>query len=159
MECSANSMREKIKRYREKIKREGKQPPRDPSDKKEKAAAYTRAYRLRRGEPQRVYDRAQQKKRRTEKPEHERDKWLRRMYGVAPGEYHAKVKSQNGKCALCGNPPTERRPGWRLFHLDHCAKTLKVRELLCANCNLGLGNFKHDIGILEKAIAYLQKHS
>lgn len=36
--------------------------------------------------------------------------------------------------------------------------TGKVRGLLCITCNHGLGSFKDDIGLMETAMAYIEKH-
>lgn len=53
------------------------------------------------------------------------------------------------ECQICGE--TNRR-----FHVDHCHKTLKVRGLLCENCNRSLGGFRDDVNLLKKAIEYLE---
>jgi lambda family phage minor tail protein L len=42
--------------------------------------------------------------------------------------------------------------------VDHCHKTNTLRDLLCHQCNSGLGQFKDNIEILQKAIDYLHKH-
>jgi len=42
---------------------------------------------------------------------------------------------------------------------DHDHKTGLGREWICDSCNTGLGRFKDDIKLLEKAISYLKKHS
>lgn len=42
---------------------------------------------------------------------------------------------------------------------DHDHITGKGREWICDSCNTGLGRFKDDIILLQKAIDYLKKHS
>ena len=44
---------------------------------------------------------------------------------------------------------------WRM---DHCHETERFRGWVCMNCNVGLGRFYDDVGLLEKAIAYIQKN-
>jgi len=80
---------------------------------------------------------------RKKRPEYYRDLWLRHQFKLPMGTYAAMYKAQNGLCACCGTPGKERRKGWRRLNLDHCHETGKIRDLLCANCNLGLGNLQH----------------
>ena len=54
---------------------------------------------------------------------------------------------QTKKCQLCGKVCKT--------HLDHCHTTLSFRGWLCNECNTGLGSFKEDIQLLQKAITYL----
>jgi hypothetical protein len=63
--------------------------------------------------------------------------------------------SQNGVCAICGSPPTGTR-SHGLLAIDHCHDTLKIRGLLCNNCNNGLGRFKDNPDSLRKAADYLE---
>ena len=43
----------------------------------------------------------------------------------------------------------------RKTHIDHCHSTGKVRGVICADCNHGLGNFKDNPKFLANAISYL----
>lgn len=78
--------------------------------------------------------------------------WTR--YKMRPEEYEALLKSQNGVCAICANPPKGKEKHLRV---DHCHSTNAIRGLLCAACNIGLGVFGDSVEGLEKAIAYLHK--
>jgi hypothetical protein len=73
-------------------------------------------------------------------------------------DYAALLLDQKGVCAICGkvNGLTKHN-GQHQLVIDHCHGTGAVRGLLCYNCNLGLGNFKDDPGLLKKAIRYLEK--
>jgi hypothetical protein len=42
--------------------------------------------------------------------------------------------------------------------VDHDHKTGKVRQLLCRNCNMVLGQVGDNANLLEEMIKYLQKH-
>lgn len=82
-------------------------------------------------------------------------------YGITPEEYNDKKKKQKNRCALCGGKESRvsRRTGKRqTLSVDHDHKTDKVRDLLCGNCNRGLGLFFDSIRILFKAIQYLKRH-
>ena len=89
------------------------------------------------------------------------DNDLRGKYGADFGvkELHAMAEAQGYKCAICERPETEIRNGLvKHLAVDHDHATGKVRALLCAACNTGLGKFKDDPDVLKKAIAYLAKH-
>lgn len=59
---------------------------------------------------------------------------------------------QCGRCAICATPVTRERG----LQVDHCHKSGDVRGLLCAACNLGLGQFRDDPKLLQAAIEYLK---
>jgi hypothetical protein len=82
-------------------------------------------------------------------------KHLQQTYGLSLNEYHAKLKAQNHKCAICGTDEVDLQ---RDLCVDHDHKTGIIRDLLCNACNTGIGMFKEDNSILHKAIAYLKKH-
>jgi len=82
---------------------------------------------------------------------------LREKYGMEPSEYQARLRAQNGCCAICKQPPAPKK---RLA-VDHChaSEPMKIRELLCQPCNIGLGAFKDNPELLQEAIAYLARHA
>jgi hypothetical protein len=92
-------------------------------------------------------------------PEMSRNNDLKSNFGITLAEYADLLTQQDGVCALCGQTErtrhnkTERR---RNLAVDHCHTTGEVRGLLCSQCNQGLGNFRDDVGLLAKAIAYLK---
>lgn len=84
----------------------------------------------------------------------ERANNLKRMFGMSLEEYDNKAKQQNNVCAICGDVC---KSGKRLA-VDHNHKTGKIRDLLCGNCNGGLGKFQDNPELLIKAAEYLRKH-
>jgi hypothetical protein len=82
--------------------------------------------------------------------------YMKKTYGITIDDYMNMFKNQQGKCAICGDEPTILN---RHFHIDHDKTTGKIRGLLCHNCNVGIGNLRHNIEFLKKAIKYLRKHS
>ena len=79
-----------------------------------------------------------------------RDTILKNRYGIMEFDYEQLAQKQNNKCAICGIKPETKR-----LDLDHCHTTKKIRGLLCNNCNRGLGHFKDDTRLLDKAKTYL----
>ena len=79
---------------------------------------------------------------------------LKHFYGLSLVKYNAMVKQQGGCCAICR---TDKFGGYGCWDVDHCHDTGVVRGLLCHRCNMGLGQFKHDVQILRVAADYLQK--
>lgn len=45
------------------------------------------------------------------------------------------------------------------YVIDHNHATGQAREWICDSCNTGLGRFKDDIVIMQRAIEYLKKHN
>lgn len=88
-----------------------------------------------------------------------RDKSLRAMFGLTIADYEEMSARQGGVCACCGQPETVARKGHDLcLAVDHCHVTGRIRGLLCANCNQGIGRFRDDPNLLRKAAAYLERH-
>jgi hypothetical protein len=107
-------------------------------------------------ECRRIYENASFHKHKHKRPhvyEKDKDLKLKRTYGIGYAEYLSMLDAQNGCCAICGTDDTGNR---KAFHVDHCHDTGKVRGLLCGNCNSGIGNLRDDIGLLQRAIAYLE---
>jgi hypothetical protein len=82
-------------------------------------------------------------------------KWynIKKTYGLSIEEVdHMKI-SQNECCAICGNKFINTKD----MHIDHNHITGKVRQLLCRGCNHGLGHFRENPLLLDKAKEYLNK--
>lgn len=62
---------------------------------------------------------------------------------------------QNNCCAICN---VEFKDDPKNTHVDHCHTTGRVRGILCRTCNNGLGFFKDNSEILNKAINYLNSN-
>lgn len=78
---------------------------------------------------------------------------LKRTYGITLNQYNEMLTIQNHCCLICKRHTSELK---HALHTDHCHATLKVRGLLCFNCNQGLGNFKDSMGLLISAFEYLK---
>lgn len=80
---------------------------------------------------------------------------LKAKYNLTKDERQAMIDSQNGCCAICQKPFESSNK----THVDHCHTTGKVRNILCGNCNSGLGMFKDDPNLLTAAIQYVEYHA
>lgn len=78
---------------------------------------------------------------------------IKHRYGITIEKYEEFLLKQNSVCAICSKPETIK--GKTSLSVDHCHITNKVRGLLCDSCNKGLGNFKDNPQLLEKAKIYL----
>jgi Recombination endonuclease VII len=75
---------------------------------------------------------------------------LTRRYGITAEEADEMLAEQGGLCAICQTEPAA--------HVDHDHDTGRVRELLCFNCNGGLGQFKDEPELLRAAADYVELH-
>lgn len=82
-------------------------------------------------------------------------KWrLETRYGLTVEKFFKILKKQKQRCAMC----QEKFLCSKHTHVDHDHKTGKVRGLLCAACNRGLGFLRDSITIFQQGIRYLKKH-
>ena len=83
---------------------------------------------------------------------------LMRRFGITLATFRNLLKQQGGGCAICGCKLGMSRLGRRLrLCVDHCHRTGAVRGILCNSCNNGLGRFRDDPAMLERAADYLRK--
>lgn len=104
-----------------------------------------------------VKNRVRQKNYRKQHPEKirelKRHYMRKRLYGVCREEYERRLVEQDYRCAICRG-----LPGKFSLSVDHDHTTNAVRQLLCNNCNRGLGAFKDNTALLQAAIEYLRRH-
>lgn len=87
--------------------------------------------------------------------EKERNHYYKKYYGLSVDDLLLMCDKQGRKCGIC---PRDIIFPSSATHLDHDHDTGKVRALLCAHCNRGLGSFQDNPELLEKAAAYLRSH-
>lgn len=86
---------------------------------------------------------------------------LKHRYGLSMEEHDALLAEQDGKCAICLQPPSHQntRAHWGgKLCVDHCHDSNRVRALLCNNCNLAVGYTKTPT-IARAVAAYLELHA
>jgi len=91
-------------------------------------------------------------------PDEAKDKRLRTRYGITLYQVRQMANDCNWKCPICGvEMVVGSKNSNATLAVDHDHITGKVRGVLCHQCNRGLGAFKDNYQILEKALAYLKK--
>lgn len=106
-----------------------------------------------------VNERAREK--RKNNPERYKGYCLRIAFGIEYSDFAAMLKAQNGVCYLCKKPETALHNNGKVKNLavDHCAKTGKIRKLLCWKCNTGIGKLNHDPELMRLAALYIEEHN
>jgi hypothetical protein len=97
---------------------------------------------------------------RAEHPERARNHHLKFAFGITLDDYNKMFQTQNGLCAICGQPETKidkQKNKLRVLSVDHNHTTGQIRSLLCDRCNLGIAFFKDNAEILSSASNYLNK--
>jgi 5-methylcytosine-specific restriction endonuclease McrA len=69
------------------------------------------------------------------------------LYGLTSTDVQNWIEFQGGGCAICGDPEAN--------HIDHDHDTGRVRGILCASCNRGLGQFDDSAERLRRAASYI----
>ena len=82
-----------------------------------------------------------------------KNRQLQRRHGITLEYFNNLLKIQNNECAICGNKFRNNKDTC----VDHDHNTGKIRQLLCFNCNIGIGKFRDSIVLVEKALSYLHK--
>lgn len=82
-----------------------------------------------------------------------KDANFRRKYKLTLDQVNSMIVAQDHRCAICLEKLGESRD----THVDHDHKTGKIRQILCRGCNHGIGNFKENMVILQRAVDYLKR--
>ena len=78
---------------------------------------------------------------------------LKHNFGITPEAYMALLLQQNGKCAVCKQPPRKTK-----LAVDHDHHTNKIRGLLHFECNVALGLLKDDPQLIRNALEYVGEY-
>jgi hypothetical protein len=82
---------------------------------------------------------------------------LKYRYGLDPEVYRAMIASQDGKCAICGEPPDPSGSHVRrVLCVDHDHASGEIRGLLCYACNVAIGHFRDNPELMRLAAKYLE---
>jgi hypothetical protein len=98
-------------------------------------------------------------------PDIKRNSLLKNKYGITLDQYNKILSGQNGLCAICNQPEkviypkTGKIKGLSVDHdgkLEKMTGEMKIRGLLCCNCNRAIGLFQDNVEFLENAAKYLK---
>lgn len=81
---------------------------------------------------------------------------LQKLYCLSLEQFEQMYYSQDCKCAICKKQLNINSRD-RSVCVDHSHINNRVRQLLCSNCNKGLGHFFEDINIMNNAVEYIKK--
>ena len=76
-----------------------------------------------------------------------------RTHKITADLYREILAIQGNHCPLCGDYPDVKA---RAFAIDHDHGTERLRGILCARCNGGLGMFRDNPTMLRRAADYLE---
>lgn len=77
-----------------------------------------------------------------------------RTYGLTMDQFSLMLEAQKGVCAIC-QTASDRKVIFPV--VDHCHASGRVRGILCANCNHGLGKFRDNPTLMLRAVEYLSR--
>lgn len=78
-----------------------------------------------------------------------KDRRLRTRYGITIEQFEEILAAQGNVCAVC-------KQGDKVFCVDHNHKTLKIRGIVCLNCNLRvIGGARDKDELLINAAEYV----
>ena len=85
----------------------------------------------------------------------QRERRYLQKYGLTRQQVADKAAAQGGICFICRHAFSAKRP----MAVDHCHVSGVVRDLLCRNCNGGIGLLGEDTQRLLRAMTYVRRHA
>jgi hypothetical protein len=87
-------------------------------------------------------------------PEDARRARLKSRHGITPEDYERMLKAQEGHCVFC--PQTPDKEAWGVLCVDHDHETMRIRGLLCRNCNRSLARFGDNAAGIQRVLDYVK---
>jgi hypothetical protein len=73
------------------------------------------------------------------------------VYGISQSQFEEMFAQQKQRCKICSS----KDHNGKNWHVDHDHQTGRIRGILCALCNNGLGCFHDNPVVLRIAVSYL----
>lgn len=96
--------------------------------------------------------------RKSKSKEYLKDRHYQNTYGITLNQFNQMWESQKGLCPICECTLELNAFTGNSAVVDHCHTSGLVRQILCNECNRGLGYFHDNPEALRKAANYLEKH-
>ena len=87
-----------------------------------------------------------------------RERSIRYTFGITVEQYEKLLSDQGFKCAICKRDLPRSISNRNRKALDHDHKTGKIRDFLCAPCNMAIGQMSESSQRLRAAADYLERH-
>lgn len=87
--------------------------------------------------------------------------WMHRTrdYEITSEQCEEMFREQKQSCATCHAALSHTAPSKKFRpHIDHDHETNRVRAILCAGCNMALGQVNDRPDLLRKLADYLERH-
>ena len=84
-----------------------------------------------------------------------RDRYLKKKYGISLKQYNKMLKAQKYRCAICGKHQDDEV---RNFAVDHSHRTGQIRGLLCNYDNSRLMKYLRDNRKRAKGLVMYLQH-
>lgn len=83
---------------------------------------------------------------------------LHKKYGISELEYAKLLVAQDGVCAICERPETQKAKSGKVRQLcvDHDHETGEIRGLLCCRCNRAIGQLGDTHEQVSRVLNYLR---
>ena len=85
-----------------------------------------------------------------------------KLYGITLEQFEALLEVQDSQCAICSRKFWKECSAPNIDHDHSCCDKQRsscgkcIRGLLCSSCNVGLGSFRDEPGLLTKGAKYLR---
>ena len=89
-------------------------------------------------------------------PEYRKNTLLKYHYGITLEQYGEILAKQTGRCKVCLSKEFGGKQ--KVFVIDHCHKTGRIRGLLCWHCNVAIGHLRDDPKIARAVVTYLEEN-
>ena len=103
------------------------------------------------GRASRIASRAKEREKSRRDPRINKNRHLKRTYGITLEQFEELLQTQGGKCKLC--------PSKDKLVVDHSHATGKLRGILCYACNTGIGHIERfsALALDKKVVEYLKE--